>query len=258
MTKRQRISQILSSFNGEEREILESIGMKKWYEILELESQNGILIEQLRDLLPVIKEELQNVEKERKEIRREKRKIKDIEEIETVEPIELYVPKLGRIEIEKNVFSLFCDTFKFSFNVAKRKIVNLYIYYPKRSPLVAIKVTISEPECLFYEAFEEYLILKDESKNWATFVGIFSQTVFQYLESIGNKTIRRQPEKQHVINDCYVYDASGELIRIIEAPKKAKKEAFSHISPESYFISLEELRERELNQLDEFGEELEA
>ncbi len=260
MSKKQRLNELLNRFNEQEQEFLMSLGRNNLYVALDMEHDNDMLEMQLRNAFPALQAKQAEKQAEKQEIAKEKQAAKrERERIEVIEPIELYVPKMGRIEIEKNVFSLFCDTFKFSFNEAKRRVVNLYIYYPKKSPLIALKIAISEPEILFYESLEEYLILNDESKNWSTFVGIFSKTVFEYLESIGNKTIRRQPEKQHVINDCYVYDADGELIRIIEAPKKEKKhEEFTHASFEAVCLSLEELRERELNQLDEFGEELEA
>lgn len=258
MSKKERLNQILSQFGKEERAVLESLGKKRLYSLLDIEHDDELLIAMLRDSIQAIGKELEKEKAEKKEaVRQKSQAYRDKARIETVEPIELYVPKLGRIEIEKNVFSLFCDTFKFSFNQGKRKLVNLYIYYPRRCPLVALRVKIDQPEELFYIAFEEY-ILSSEAKNWSTFVGIFSQTIFQYLESIGNKTIRRQSDKLPAPSDCRVYDSEGNLIRVIEAKKEKKQEQFTHVTPESYFISLEELRERELSQLDEFGEELEA
>ena len=100
MTKRERLEVILDNFSNEERIILEALGKKRLFNLMEIEHDNDLLIVMLKNLLPKIKEELQSVEKERKEIR----KIKDIEEIED---IEIFITKIGKVTIKMMFLNIF-------------------------------------------------------------------------------------------------------------------------------------------------------
>ena len=226
MAKRERLEVILSSFNDEERELLESLGVKRLYRALDTMPDDNILIEQLRAILPSIAQKLEEVAKEKKESEK-KEAVRDRARIETVEPIEFLIPKFGMFTIPKPIFELFMKEFNFSANEAHRKVVNLFIYYPKRVPLITIQVNLDAYtlETLFTDTLEEYLLLNNEDKNYSTFCGLFSQQVFSLLADIGTKTVR-------------------------------KGNRITHVTPQ--LVSFEELRERELNQLDEYGEELEA
>ncbi len=215
MKKNQRLSELLGRFSKEEQAFLMSLGKKKLFTLLELESDDVILASQLRDLMPQLEAKQKAKEAEKREAKRAKKASTSLPEVEEVEPIEVYAPNIGRIPVDKGVFSLFIETFSLSFNQGKRKIVNLFIYYPKRSPLVGLRIRVGDPETLFYEAFEDYLCLEGE-KNWGTFVGLFSRAVFAYLERVGNKTIRR------------------------------KEGGFTHAAQEVTMVSWEVLREREL------------
>lgn len=243
MTKRERLEVILSSFNDEERGILEALGKKRLFNLMEIEHDNDLLIVMLKNLLPKIKEELQNVEKEdKKEIRREKRKIKDIEEIEDVE---IFITKIGKVTIKNDVFKYFCSLFDFSISMGIKKVTSLFIYYPKRMPLISININLNciDAEYLLIDTIEDYVMLEDINKNWSTFVGLFSKNVYSLLDTIGNKTIRR---KRITIkeNPCYVYNSNGELVKVIKEDNKKVKEEFSHEMP--IMVSWEMLKEKEL------------
>lgn len=243
MTKRERLEVILSSFNDEERGILEALGKKRLFNLMEIEHDNDLLIVMLKNLLPKIKEELQNVEKEdKKEIRREKRKIKDIEEIEDVE---IFITKIGKVTVKNDVFKYFCSLFDFSISMGIKKVTSLFIYYPKRMPLISININLNciDAEYLLIDTIEDYVMLEDINKNWSTFVGLFSKNVYSLLDTIGNKTIRR---KRITIkeNPCYVYNSNGELVKVIKEDNKKVKEEFSHEMP--IMISWEMLKEKEL------------
>jgi len=239
MTKRERLEVILSSFNDEERGILEALGKKRLFNLMEIEHDNDLLIVMLKNLLPKIKEELQNVEKEDK---KEKRKIKDIEE---VEDIEIFITKIGKITIKNDIFKLFCDLFDFSIGMGIKKVTSLFIYYPKRMPLISINIYLNciDAEYLLIDTIEDYIILEDTNKNWSTFVGIFSKNVYSFLDTVGNKTIRR---KRITIkeNPCYVYNSNGELVKVIKEDNKKVKEEFAHERP--IMVSWEMLKEKEL------------
>jgi len=239
MTKRERLEVILSSFNDEERGILEALGKKRLFNLMEIEHDNDLLIAMLKNLLPKIKEELQNVEKEDK---KEKRKIKDIEE---VEDIEIFITKIGKITIKNDIFKLFCDLFDFSIGMGIKKVTSLFIYYPKRMPLISINIYLNciDAEYLLIDTIEDYIILEDTNKNWSTFVGIFSKNVYSFLDTVGNKTIRR---KRITIkeNPCYVYNSNGELVKVIKEDNKKVKEEFAHERP--IMVSWEMLKEKEL------------
>lgn len=243
MTKRERLEVILSSFNDEERGILEALGKKRLFNLMEIEHDNDLLIVMLKNLLPKIKEELQNVEKEdKKEIRREKRKIKDIEEIEDVE---IFITKIGKVTVKNDVFKYFCSLFDFSISMGIKKVTSLFIYYPKRMPLISININLNciDAEYLLIDTIEDYVMLEDINKNWSTFVGLFSKNVYSLLDTIGNKTIRR---KRITIkeNPCYVYNSNGELVKVIKEDNKKVKEEFSHEMP--IMVSWEMLKEKEL------------
>jgi len=131
------------------------------------------------------------------------KKINDDEiddEIEEVYPVEFFIPKFGMFTIPKPIFELFMKEFNFSANEAHRKVVNLFIYYPKRVPLIAINIGLDSYmlETLFTDSFEEYLLLEDEEKCYQTFCGLFSQQVFSLLAALGTKTIRRGDKVVHV------------------------------------------------------------
>lgn len=242
MTKRERLEVILNNFSNEERIILEQLGKKRLFNLMEIEHDNDLLIVMLKNLLPKIKEELRNVEKERKEIRREKRKIKDIEEIED---IEIFITKIGKVTIKNDVFKYFCSLFDFSIDIGIKKVTYLFIYYPKRMPLISISINLNciDAEYLLVDTIEDYVMLEDTSKNWSTFVGIFSKNVYSLLDTIGNKTIRR---KRITIkeNPCYVYNSNGELVKVIKEDNKKVKEEFAHERP--IMVSWEMLKEKEL------------
>ena len=246
MTKKQRLSQILSQFGKEEREILEALGKKRLLEVLELEHDDEMLIMQLKNLIPTIQAKQAEVKAKVKAEKSERAKVKrERERVEIVEPIELYVPKLGRIEIDKNVFSLFCDLFNFSISMGKKKVTSLFIYYPKRMPLISINIDLNciDAEYLLIDTIEDYIMLEDTNKNWSTFVGIFSKNVYSLLDAIGNKTIRR---KRITIkeNPCYVYNSNGELVKVIKEDNKKVKEEYTHEMP--IMVSWEMLKEKEL------------
>jgi len=228
MAKTKRLDQILSNFNEEEREILEALGKKRLLDLLEFEHDDEMLILLIRDTIEEIRKGLEKEKVEKKEaVRKKAQAYRDRARIETVEPIEFFIPKFGMFTIPKPIFELFMKEFNFSANEAHRKVVNLFIYYPKRVPLIAINIDLDSYmlETLFTDSFEEYLLLEDEEKGYQTFCGLFSQQVFSLLADIGTKSVR-------------------------------KGNKVTHITPQ--LVSFEELQERELNQLYEFGEELEA
>ena len=245
MTKRQRIKRILEGFDGEDRLVLESIGTKKWFELLELESQDDILSDQLRNLLPAIKEKQLKKEIEKVEKKESEKKEREYGEIEEIEDIEMLIPKIGKVTIKNDVFKYFCNLFNFSIDIGIKKVTSLFIYYPKRMPLISININLNciDAEYLLIDTIEDYIMLEDTSKNWSTFVGLFSKNVYSLLDAIGNKTIRR---KRITIkeNPCYVYNSNGELVKVIKEDNKKVKEEITHEMP--IMVSWEMLKEKEL------------
>lgn len=204
MTKKQRLESVLKAFNEEERELLESLGKKALYRALDTQPVDSILIAQLKGIIPAIKEKVEERRKEEEIKAREKvekkREEREKENIELVEDIEFHIPKYGMFALPKPIFELFAQTFGFDLATAHRKVVNLFIYFPKRVPLIAINIDLDSYmlETLFVDALEEYLLLEDEEKNYSTFCGKFSQQVFSLLAALGTKSIRRGDKVVHV------------------------------------------------------------
>lgn len=246
MSKKERLNQILSQFGKEERAVLESLGKKRLYSLLDIEHDDELLIAMLRDSIQAIGKELEKEKQEKqaaaREKARERAKIRDIEEIED---IEIFITKIGKVTIKNDVFKYFCSLFDFSIDIGIRKVTYLFIYYPKRMPLISININLNciDAEYLLIDTIEDYVMLEDTSKNWSTFVGIFSKNVYSLLDTIGNKTIRR---KRITIkeNPCYVYNSNGELVKVIKEDNKKVKEEFAHERP--IMVSWEMLKEKEL------------
>lgn len=249
MTKRERLEVILNNFSNEERQTLESLGRNRLYSLLDMEHDDDMLVIMLRSSIEAIgkelekeKQEKQAAAREKARERREKRKIKDIEEIED---IEIFITKIGKVTIKNDVFKYFCNLFNFSIDIGIKKVTYLFIYYPKRMPLISINVNLNciDAEYLLIDTIEDYIMLEDTSKNWSTFVGIFSKNVYSLLNTIGNKTVRR---KRITIkeNPCYVYNSNGELVKVIKEDNKKVKEEFAHEIP--IMVSWEMLKEKEL------------
>jgi len=244
VTKKSRLESILKAFNDEERELLESLGVKRLYRALDTMPDDNILIEQLRAILPSIAQKLEEVAKEKKESEK-KEAVRDRARIETVEDVEVYIPRIGKVTIKKDVFKYFCNLFNFSIDIGIKKVTSLFIYYPKRMPLISININLNciDAEYLLIDTIEDYVMLEDTNKNWSTFVGLFSKNVYSLLDAIGNKTIRR---KRITIkeNPCYVYNSNGELVKVIKEDNKKVKEEITHEMP--IMVSWEMLKEKEL------------
>ncbi|HUM44256.1 MAG TPA: hypothetical protein PKI14_15035 [Fervidobacterium sp.] len=204
MTKKQRLESVLKAFNEEERELLESLGVRRLYRALDTQPVDSILVAQLRSIIPQLKQKMEEVAKAKAVKKEEKAKAikeaRDKENIELVEDIEFHIPKYGMFALPKPIFELFAQTFGFDLATAHRKVVNLFIYFPKRVPLIAINIDLDSYmlETLFVDALEEYLLLEDEEKNYSTFCGKFSQQVFSLLAALGTKSIRRGDKVVHV------------------------------------------------------------
>ena len=182
------------------------------------------------------------------------------ENYKVVSAVELYIPKVGMIPIEKELIEYLSKIFNYSFDTMKRKITNMFMRYPKKSPITNLNIFLDYRvfNYLLLDSIEDYLLNNDKKeKDYNLFLSLYSKNVYSLFKDLGIFTNRiTKQEKEKIVKEkpCYIYRKNIEE-KVTELtviyPTRNKKEYTHKIDFLASYEEEEEKREKEEEEKEE-------